>query len=330
MSYRRIFLILAVATMGLLPFRSPAPLYYTPGEGWYYLPYGTKPDWMRPRAQEQLQVAEKAFKAADYTIAERAAHRVLLVWPLSDYAPDAQYLLGRCYEVSGKDQAAFNAYQTVITKYPDSVHYEDVLWRQYAIGNRFLAGEWTKLWNIVPFFPNMDVTAEMFGQIVTNGPYSDVAPHAQLRIGAAREKQKDYEAAVKAYGVAADRYHDMPAIAADAIFRQGVAYFKEAARGGAEYDQSTAQQAIDTFGDFAQLYPQDRRVSQAQKAIVLLKAQQVLGAYKIAQFYEDSKKWDGAAIYYNQVIQLDPNSPYAIPARQRIEALRSRLHLSED
>ncbi|HTR43290.1 MAG TPA: tetratricopeptide repeat protein [Pseudomonadales bacterium] len=328
MSYRRILLILAVAFIGMLPFRSPAPLYYTPGEGWYYLPYGTKSDWQRPRAQEQLQVAEQAFKLANFTIAERAAHRVLLLWPLSDYAPDAQYLLGRCYEQAGKDQAAFNAYQTIITKYPNSTHYEDVLWRQYAIGNRFLGGEWTKLWNLVPFFPSMDVTAQMFGQIVTNGPYSDVAPHAQLRIGAAREKQKDYDAAFRAYAVAADRYHDMPTISADAIFRMGVSCYREAAR--AEYDQSMAQQAIDTFNDFMQLYPQDRRVPQAQKAIVVLKAQQVLGAYMIAEFYEDSKKWDGAAIYYNQVIQLDPNSPYAIPARKRIEALRPRLHLSED
>lgn len=330
MSYGRFFLILAVAFLAMLPFRSPAPLYYTPGEGWYYLPYGTKADWLRPRADQQLQVAQEAFKLADYTTALRAAHRVLLVWPLSDYAPDAEYLVGRCYETQGKDQAAFNAYQTIITKYPNSSHYEDVLWRQYAIGNRFLAGEWTKLWNIVPFFPSMDVTAEMFGQIVTNGPYSDVAPHAQLRIGGAREKQKDYDAAVKAYGVAADRYHDMPKISSDAIFRQGVSYFKEAARGGAEYDQSTAQQAIDCFGDFMQLYPQDSRVAAAQRAIVYLKSEQVLGAYKIAQFYDDSKKWDGAAIYYNQVLQLDPNSPYAAPARKRIEALRPRLHLSED
>ncbi len=213
--------------MGLLPFRSPAPFVLYAGRGYERTcllmgrnrigcDHGLRSNcrWRRRHSRRRIIPSQNGPPIACYWC-----------WPLSDYAPDAQYLLGRCYEVSGKDQAAFNAYQTVITKYPDSVHYEDVLWRQYAIGNRFLAGEWTKLWNIVPFFPNMDVTAEMFGQIVTNGPYSDVAPHAQLRIGAAREKQKDYEAAVKAYGVAADRYHDMPAIAADAIFRQGVAYF---------------------------------------------------------------------------------------------------------
>ena len=41
-----------------------------------------------------------------------------------------------------------------------------------------------------------------------------MAPHAQLRVGAAREKQKHYPEAVKAYERAADRYHDRPVIAA--------------------------------------------------------------------------------------------------------------------
>ena len=34
----------------------------------------------------------------------------------------------------------------------------------------------------------MDETAKLYSKIVNNGPYSAVAPHAQLRIGAAREK----------------------------------------------------------------------------------------------------------------------------------------------
>ena len=78
----------------------------------------------------------------------------------------------------------------------------------------------------------MDKTADMFDKIVKNGPYSDVAPHAQLRIGAAREKQKNYAEAVKAYETAADRYHDQPEIAADALYREGVAYDKQAGHRG--------------------------------------------------------------------------------------------------
>jgi outer membrane protein assembly factor BamD len=322
MNRRFVFLFIVTAFVALSPFRSPAPLIYAPGEGWYYESFGEKADWMRSRAEDQLNVAEQAFANHDYKITLHAAHRVVRLWPLSDYAPHAEYLVGRCLEDDGKDEAAFNAYQTILQKYPKSGEYEDVLWRQYEIANRFLGGEWFKLWNYVPFFPSMDRTAEMFGKIVKSGPYSDVAPHAQLRIGAAREKQKDFPDAVKAYETAADRYNDQPDIASDALFREGISYQKEA--GTAEYDQGTAAQAIAAYTDFITIYPDDKRVPEAQKAITALKAEQVRGNFEIAQFYEKSKKWTGAVVYYNEVLQLDPNSPYAAPARRHIEALKSR------
>ena len=319
------FLLFIIACVVLVPFRAPAPLFYVPGEGWYYEMYGQNARWQRPRAKEQLDVAEQAFAKNDYNTTLHAAHRILRVWPLSDYAPDAEYLIGRCLETTDKDEAAFKAYQNIIEKYPRSSRYEEVIWRQYEIANRFLGGQWFRLWGFIPY-PSMDQTAQMFDKVVNNGPYSDVAPHAQLRIGAAREKQKNYPDAVKAYATAADRYYNQPTIASDALFREGISYARQAAK--AEYDQNTAVQAIATFTDFITLYPNDRRVPQAQKAIAWLKAEQVRGNFEIAQFYEKSKKWNGALVYYNEVLQLDPNSPYAASARQRIEALKPRLQAS--
>jgi outer membrane protein assembly factor BamD len=328
MNRRFVFLLLLVAGALLTPFRSPAPLYYTPGEGWYYEPAGETANWQRPRAKEQLEVAEQAFTNKDYNVTLHAAHRVVRVWPQSDYAPRAEYLIGRCLEMDGKDEAAFNAYQAIIQKYPHSDSYDDVMWRQYEIANRFLDGEFFRLFNTIPLYRSMDETAKLFSTIVTNGPYSDVAPHAQLRIGAAREKQKDYDSAAKAYGVAADRYYSLPTIASDALYRRGVAYQKQAST--AEYDQGTAAQAIAAYTDFMTLYPDDKRVADAQKAIALLKTQQVEGNFRVAQFYEKNKvlnaqqRRDGALVYYNQVLQLDPNSPFAAQARQRIEQLKPR------
>jgi outer membrane protein assembly factor BamD len=307
----------------LLPARSPAPLIYTPGEGWYYEPYGETAKWQRTRAKDQLQVAEDAFAAKNYSITLRAANRVLRLWPLSDYAPRAQYLIGRCLEVKGKDEAAFNAYQNIIEKYPKSGQYNEVLWRQFGIAGRFLNGEWFKVWNLIPLYPSMDETAKLYDRIVANGPYSEVAPHAQLNIGAAREKEKTYDEAVKAYDVAADRYNDQPLIAADAMYRAGVAWEKQADT--AEYDQSAAAKAIGAYTDFMVVFPDDRRVADAQKSIAKLKAEQVRGSFEIARFYEKNHKWAGAIIYYNDVLQLDANSPLAAQARQRIEVLKPLL-----
>ncbi len=328
MNRRLPLLILIGVCATLLPYRSPAPLIFTPGEGWRYEAVG-EGNWQRTRAKDQLIVAQDAFDKKDYGLALKAARRVVRVWPTSDYCAQAQFLVGRCYEQRHQDERAFKEYQVLIEKYPTAVHYEEVLQRQYGIANRFLAGQWFRLWDYVPFFPSMEKTAGLFEKVVKNGPYSDIGPQAQMKIGEARVKQGNYPEAVKAYEKAADRYNDRPQIAADALYHQGLAYHKEAA--SAEYDQSTAAQAIATFKDFMELYPADPRVAEAQKLIVQLKTEQARGSFETARFYEKNGKWLGARTYYNEVVSLlqeDPNSPYATQARERIDAINRRLQVA--
>lgn len=314
-------LCLALSCLWLLPVNTPAPLIYRAGEGWSYEPIGGG-KWTRTRAKDQLQVAQEAFDNKDYKLAHKAARRTVRVWPLSDYAPQAQYLMARCLEARGQDEKAFKEYQSLLEKYPKAINYEEVLQRQYEIANRYLDGKWFRLWGYIPFFPSMDKTSEMYGKVIKNGPYSEVAPQAQLNIGAAREKQEDYSLAVKAYEKAADVYHEQKIVAADALFKAGEAYFKQAKT--AEYDQSVAGKAIATFSDFITLYPEDARVPEAQQIIDGLKAEQARGALKIAQFYEKKKRWSGALVYYNEVLVVDPNSKYSEEAKRRIDAIKQQ------
>jgi outer membrane assembly lipoprotein YfiO len=319
---RSVFLSLLLTTLVFVPFRSPAPLIYTPGEGWHYESVGGETKWRRVRAKDQLDVAQQAFDSGDYSLARRASKHLVRAWPLSDYAPHAQYLLGRCYEAEGHDEKAFDQYQKILQKYPKSDNVKEVLARQYVIADRYLHGQWFKLWGYIPLFPSMERTADMFDKVVKNGPFSDVAPHAQLRIGAAREKQEHYPEAVKAYETAADRYHDRPVIAADALYRAGVAYQKQAKT--AEYDQSMAGSAVASLTDFVTLFPEDSRASEAKKIMDSLKVEQARGNFRIAEFYEKRRKWSGAQIYYNEVANAMPDTPAGAEARKRIDAIKQR------
>jgi outer membrane protein assembly factor BamD len=321
---RQVLLWLAITFCVLaLPYRAPAPLVYRPGEGWTYEPVGGGgTQWQRTRAKDQLDVAQKAFDTKDYNLALRAARRVISVWPVSDYAPPAQYLMGRCYEAKDRDDKAFAQYDKILDKYPKFPNYDDVLHRQFEIANEHLNGKWFKLWGVIPY-PSLDKTADMYAKIVKSGPFSDVGPQAQLKLAATREKQKNYPLAVKAYETAADRYHDRPPIASEALFREGLAYNKQANK--AEYDQSSAGSAISTFEDFMSIYPNDPRVPDALKDISTLKSEQARGSFQTARFYERYKKPRGALVYYNEVVQKDPNSSYAAAARQRIDVLTKWL-----
>ena len=74
--------------------------------------------------------------------------------------------------------------------------------------------------------------------------------------------------------------------------------------------------------------PDDKRVPDAKARIDILRTEQSRGAYETAKFYEKRHKWAAARIYYNEVVRLliaEPNSPLAIQARERIEALNKRI-----
>src|SRR5688572_24949464 len=321
----RSILVFVLVLIAAFPQSAPAPLIYRSGEGWTYERVG-EGKWRRTRAKDQLEVAQKAFEEKEYGTTIKAAERVVKQWPLSDYAPKAQYLLGRSYEEKGQDQKAFLEYQKLLEKYPKVENYQEALERQYTIANRYLAGKWFRLWGYIPFFPSMTKTVEMYEKLIKNGPYSEVAAQAQMNIGQAREKQSNYPEAVKAYERAADRYHDQPTVAADALYKAGMAYYKQAKT--AEYDQNVAGLAIATFGDFIALYPRDKRVADAQKLIQSLKEEQARGSYEIARYYARRQRWNGALIYYNEVLVKDPDSRHAEEAKERIEAIKRRAGAS--
>jgi outer membrane protein assembly factor BamD len=326
---KRFLLVMSLVVLGLLwpPARCPAPLVYRPGEGWTY-ESASEGKWTRARAKDQFEVAQEAFDNGKIGLAIKAARRTVKRWPLSDYAPKAQALLGRCYEKKKYDEKAFKEYQRTIERYPKVEGLPEILQRQYDIATRFLNGQWFKLWGVIPFFPSMEKTAQMYAKIVRNGPFSEVGPKAQMGVAAAREKQKDYVLAVRAYETAADRYYQDKAVASEALFRAGQAWKKQAQT--AEYDQSAAGSAIATFSDFIVLYPEDERVREATTIISDLRTEQSRGAFQVARFYEKKRRWKSAEIYYNETIVKDPESTWAAEARLRLEFLRRRVAQAAD
>ncbi|MGB0579987.1 MAG: outer membrane protein assembly factor BamD [Limisphaerales bacterium] len=318
----RIALVLGALTM--LPNNSPAPLIYRPGEGWIYVRAGKEGslDDLATRAKDQLDIVQTAFKEGKYDKARAGARRLVKRWPLSDFAPAAQYYVARCYEEDEKLEKAFKEYQKLLEKYPKIDNYQEVLKRQYDIATKYLEGKKFKIFGLFPIYRSMEKTVAMYEKVINNGPYSEVAPQAQLKIGQANEKKKDYQDAIRAYEKAADRYHDRKDLAADALYKAAETYYSQARQ--AEYDQGVAKRALETYHDFISLYPEDERVDDARKKMENLRSEQARGAMTVAKYYEKRKQWSGALIYYNEVLAKAPNSVYAEEARTKITALKER------
>ncbi|MEO8353594.1 MAG: outer membrane protein assembly factor BamD, partial [Chthoniobacteraceae bacterium] len=266
------------------------------------------------RRAEELEAAGKSGAALD-------AYRALVKrYPLSVLAPKAQRKVGTILESEGNYDKAYDAYAAYLQKYQKGEDFESVVESMFKIANLFLGGEKKKLFGI-KFAPSMERAREMFEGIVKRAPFSRWAPLAQFNIGQALEKQGKYPEAIAAYQIVTTRYRD-DAIADDAQYQIGYVRLREFREGS--YDQAGAAKARESFEDFINRYPNSEKIPQAQENIKQLEGGSAKGQLDIAKFYDKTKSYRAAVIYYNDIIKAAPDSEEATYAKTRIEELKSK------
>jgi outer membrane protein assembly factor BamD len=293
-----------------------AELVWRPGEGWS--DESSEGGAVADSSRDQLEMAHKLEAAGQRDDALKAYKNLLRRWPLSFFAPEAQFRVGKILEDEADFADAFKAFQTMVQKYPSSDFFAQALNEQYRIANLYLAGEPQRLWKI-PVGPSMDRTVEMYERIIKNAPYGAYAPQCQFNIGLARETQRRYTDAIDAYQLVLDNY-PTSAVAPNAQYQIGYAWMRSSISG--DYDLGAARKAIDAFQDYLVRYPNSDKVVQAQENIQKLGQKQTQGAFDVAKFYETQHLPRAAFIYYNEVVREDPNSPQAQIAKKRIQELR--------
>jgi len=296
-----------------------ASMVWRPGEGWSDESGG---DVSASSSREQLEAAHKLEAEGQRDDALKAYKSLLRRWPLSFFAPEAQFRLGKIMEDEADYPNAFKAFQTLVKKYPSAdvngaTFFTDAQGEQFRIANLYLAGEPQRIWKI-PVGPSMDKTVEMYQQIIKNAPYGTYAAESQFKIGLAREQQRKYTDAVDAYQKVLDNY-PTSTTAPNAQYQIGYAWMRATDNAN---DEGAARKAIDAFQDYLIRYPNSDKAAQAQENIQHLGQRQTQGAYNIARFYETQHDTRAAYIYYNEVVREDPNSAQSQLAKKRIQQLR--------
>jgi outer membrane protein assembly factor BamD len=256
--------------------------------------------------------------APDQAIA--AYRRFLKQYPASPLASRAQYRVAELLEARGDLSRAFDAYQTLITRYPDTPEFEKSVTKQVLIANAFLTGKKISVLGI-ELIPATDRAEQMFSSIIKNAPFSRNAPIAQFNLGLTYEKQGKLKEAATAYQTVLDKYPNS-SIADDALYQIGYIYMR-VGESGRSQDLSALVLAKETFEDFLLQFPSSEKAAQARDNLKTIGGRESGDLLEVAKFYDRYKNYRAAAIYYNDVIRRQPNSPGAATARKRVEELRS-------
>jgi outer membrane protein assembly factor BamD len=289
---------------------------------WIWSPKTQK--WKNPKYSAlatpylQYKEAEKKFEEGDYKRAYKEFRKLLIHYPDSKEAAEAQYYIARCLEKMEKPYAAFQEYQKLIDSYPNSQRINEAVEREYNIGEFFLNRESRQLLGMSWYDFVEHPSIEIFSTIVKKVPYSEYAPRAQYKLGIIFTELGRHDEAREAFQKVIDNYSDSE-WAAPAKYQLAIATSK--AFPGADYDSSYLEEATKRLDEFIKEHPEAQISSEAEGQLSELRNREAKKVFDIAEFYEKQNKYESAAIYYRKVMEDFPDSDYYDIALERLKSL---------
>lgn len=257
-----------------------------------------------------------AASRGEYEEARRAAREQ----QGTEEGASAQLRAAQILQQSGDAEKAFAAYNKFLSDYPDSPRFEEAVRAQIELANLYLNGRRARFLGL-PLLSGYERAEKMLSTILASAPFSRFAPMAQFNLGLAYERQGKLNEAIAAYQSVIDRYPGSQ-VTPNALYQIGYVYMVQGTRRASE-DLSALIDARQTFEDFLMFYPNSEKAEQAKENLQLLQGRESGDYYGIARFYDRSREYRSAFIYYNEVIRRDPNSENASLAKLRIDELRA-------
>ncbi|MCD6583569.1 MAG: outer membrane protein assembly factor BamD [Candidatus Omnitrophica bacterium] len=293
---------------------------------WIWSPKTQK--WKNPQLSPlatpklQLEKALKEFNAGRYKSAFREFKKVVVHYPDSYQASEARYYMGRCWEELKRPYQAFQEYQKVIDSYPNSTRIQEIIEREYKIGEYFLNQKPQKWFGISLYDLVEHPSIEIFRKIVKSVPYSEYAPKAQYKLGVLLLNLNRHEEAREAFQKLVDNYPDSEWVDA-AKYQLATSNVKASL--GVEYDDTYRKEAMRGFKEFILRHPEAEFSQRAKEHLKILREEEAKKNFDIAAFYEKQKKFKSAILYYKLVADNFKDTRWAKEAERKLLEIKDKV-----
>jgi outer membrane protein assembly factor BamD len=323
-SMRRLSTFLSLILLVVLAVPSRAELTWTPGQGWQ-VEGGALSGLVGADARNALELMNKARSAEEKSsrrTALRAYKRVANKFPNSIYAPEAFFRTGHLRLASRQYYKAFESFQQIMTRYPNSDRFNEVLGIQFGIAQDLAAGKRNYNWGWLPSFRSKERAITYFEWVVANAPYSDYAPLALMTVAKTHQTLNNTPYAIDALDRLINNY-PQSLLASDAYLQ--LAKTHASLVDGPAYDQESTLEAITYFEDYMILFPENNDLAEAQTGLDEMKTIFAQSKMILADYYlKNRRNYKGARVFYNEVITSFPNSEIAERARDKLVIVDER------
>jgi outer membrane protein assembly factor BamD len=241
-------------------------------------------------------------------------------FPASIFAPEAYFQTGKIKLESRQFNDAFKAFNTIVKDYPRYERFNDVLHEEFEIARLIKSGERPKYFGVIPGFKNYDSAIKFYKKIVSDAPFSDIAPLALVHIGELAINRNKLPDAIAALDQLVDEY-PYSEYTPDAYLKLGKIYASMIK--SPLYDQGATKLAMDYYEDFLTLYPNHDRASEARAALDAMRTRLAESKLLMGDFYFNARNNAKAAVMmYRRAAKSLPGSEVANLAEQRVSYIR--------
>jgi len=287
---------------------------------WIWTPKTGK--WVNPKTvakdspKAQFDYAKNFYDEKKLADALREFTKLIKTYPKSFEASESQYYIGLIEEERDNLYQAYLAYQKVVDKYPFSERIKDIIEREYNIAEKFIAGYKRKALGIT--IPVENPAIEILTKVVENSTYGPLAPKAEYKLGLVLKGLQRYYEAEDAFNKVIANYPESEWVE-PARFQ--IASCRAAVSHGPDYDQGSMQDAKQRFEEFVKDHPDAVLSKEAEENIAKLNEKEAAASYNIARFYEKQEDYKAAKIYYNNILDNYPDSPWVTKAKERLNLI---------
>lgn len=318
-------LLAVLAALSLSPARLAADLVWTPEGGWK-VQGGALSTLMGEEGRNALELMNRARTAEEQGEDGRALKsytQVTKKYPNSVYAAEALFRTGLIQQKQRKYHKAFQTYQFLVSGYPNSEKFNQVIGEQYRIASDLAEGKRAKTWSWFPGFKSRERAVAYFETIVMTAPYSDYAPLALMNAARGYKKMNETPAAIDALDRMINTY-PRNVLTPDAYLR--IAETHASLVDGPAYDQASTTDAITYYEDYMILFPGHNGMASAEKGLDEMKTVLARSKLVIADYYfKHRRNYKAAKVFYNEAITVYPDSATATEAREKLTVVDARL-----
>ena len=293
-------------------------------KGWLWQWFGIgKP--AQESAATQLEWARKLEAQGDYKGAVKACDALVREWPSSPEAPLAQFAMACILEDKLQEYGdAFEEFAYLLDFYPRNCPFSKVVAEQYKLANLLL--DTRRVFLGMSFTGDRELR-QCYERIVRRAPGEDYVPAAMLKIADLRERDYDYEEAVKVYATLRNRY-------AGTVEARKALYLEAKARmwlvRRLAYNLPRCKDTESYLRTALRNDPSHPDAEEMRTWLKELREYLAEDAWTRAKFYDSKQRTRHAAIAsYEKFLSEHPDSSHADEARERIEKLKQQQGVTE-